>query len=195
MQRPSKQSKYFGSTSSFRKAFRGWLNVWNLNWRGPYSGEWEALTCMHVAFLSRCSGGLRTFVVDVSFCRCLLGWLCAFNHISDFCFFYPPNPGLFLLYVCQINFAKEQFKDTKKEWVLLVCIGASSGVGRLTFGKIGDLIPGLNKIYMQVRDATNMRADTLFRDWNWSPFVLIVLQWVFLCVSLRVIVHEAADKQ
>lgn len=51
----------------------------------------------------------------------------------------------------QINFVKEQFKETQKEWVLLVCIGASSGVGRLAFGKIGDLIPGLQKIYMQVR--------------------------------------------
>uniref|UniRef100_A0A8C2WTE0 Solute carrier family 16 member 2 n=1 Tax=Cyclopterus lumpus TaxID=8103 RepID=A0A8C2WTE0_CYCLU len=37
-----------------------------------------------------------------------------------------------------------------KEWVLLVCIGASSGVGRLAFGKIGDLITGVQKIYMQV---------------------------------------------
>uniref|UniRef100_H2LCL0 Monocarboxylate transporter 10 n=1 Tax=Oryzias latipes TaxID=8090 RepID=H2LCL0_ORYLA len=44
----------------------------------------------------------------------------------------------------------EQFKENEKEWVLLVCIGASSGVGRLAFGKIGDLIPGLKKIYMQV---------------------------------------------
>lgn len=51
----------------------------------------------------------------------------------------------------QMNFVKEQFKDNKKEWVLLVCIGASSGVGRLAFGKLGDLIPGLKKIYMQVR--------------------------------------------
>lgn len=49
-----------------------------------------------------------------------------------------------------MNFVKEQFKGTDKEWVLLVCIGASSGVGRLAFGKIGDLIPGLKKIYMQV---------------------------------------------
>lgn len=52
----------------------------------------------------------------------------------------------------QINFVNEQFKDNNKEWVLLVCIGASSGVGRLAFGKIGDLIPGLKKIYMQVRE-------------------------------------------
>lgn len=55
------------------------------------------------------------------------------------------------LCVSQMNFAREQFQGTQKEWVLLVCIGASSGVGRLTFGKIGDLIPGLKKIYMQVR--------------------------------------------
>lgn len=53
----------------------------------------------------------------------------------------------------QINFVEEQFKDNGKEWVLLVCIGASSGVGRLAFGKIGDLIPGLQKIYMQVRKS------------------------------------------
>uniref|UniRef100_A0A3P9L8U1 Monocarboxylate transporter 10 n=2 Tax=Oryzias latipes TaxID=8090 RepID=A0A3P9L8U1_ORYLA len=58
--------------------------------------------------------------------------------------------GYFVPYVHLINFAKEQFKENEKEWVLLVCIGASSGVGRLAFGKIGDLIPGLKKIYMQV---------------------------------------------
>lgn len=58
--------------------------------------------------------------------------------------------------VSQINFVKEQFKGTEKEWVLLVCIGASSGVGRLTFGKIGDLIPGLRKVYMQVRELLKL---------------------------------------
>uniref|UniRef100_A0A8C6WTS4 Monocarboxylate transporter 10 n=1 Tax=Neogobius melanostomus TaxID=47308 RepID=A0A8C6WTS4_9GOBI len=58
--------------------------------------------------------------------------------------------GYFVPYIHLMNFVKEQFKGTDKEWVLLVCIGASSGVGRLTFGKIGDLIPGLKKIYMQV---------------------------------------------
>uniref|UniRef100_A0A3P8SSH6 Monocarboxylate transporter 10 n=1 Tax=Amphiprion percula TaxID=161767 RepID=A0A3P8SSH6_AMPPE len=58
--------------------------------------------------------------------------------------------GYFVPYVHLMNFVEEQFKETEKEWVLLVCIGASSGVGRLTFGKIGDLIPGLKKIYMQV---------------------------------------------
>ncbi|KAF0039783.1 hypothetical protein F2P81_008018 [Scophthalmus maximus] len=58
--------------------------------------------------------------------------------------------GYFVPYIHLINFVKERFKDTQKDWVLLVCIGASSGVGRLAFGKIGDLIPGLQKIYMQV---------------------------------------------
>ncbi|KAF7228298.1 monocarboxylate transporter 8 [Nothobranchius furzeri] len=58
--------------------------------------------------------------------------------------------GYFVPYIHLMKFVKEKFKATDKEWVLLVCIGASSGVGRLTFGKIGDLIPGLKKIYMQV---------------------------------------------
>ncbi|KAI7801497.1 monocarboxylate transporter 8 [Triplophysa rosa] len=58
--------------------------------------------------------------------------------------------GYFVPYVHLINFVREKFGDTQKEWILLVCIGASSGVGRLLFGKIGDLIPGAKKIYMQV---------------------------------------------
>ncbi|XP_036932951.1 monocarboxylate transporter 8 [Acanthopagrus latus] len=58
--------------------------------------------------------------------------------------------GYFVPYVHLMNFVEKQFKDNQKDWVLLVCIGASSGVGRLAFGKIGDLIPGLHKIYMQV---------------------------------------------
>lgn len=49
-----------------------------------------------------------------------------------------------------MNFVKEQFGETEKEWVLLVCIGASSGAGRLLFGKVGDLIVGVKKIYLQV---------------------------------------------
>ncbi|TRY93980.1 hypothetical protein DNTS_021131 [Danionella cerebrum] len=58
--------------------------------------------------------------------------------------------GYFVPYVHMISFVKEQFKDSQREWLLLVCIGASSGVSRLLFGKIGDLIPGANKIYLQV---------------------------------------------
>ncbi|XP_041075512.1 monocarboxylate transporter 8-like [Polyodon spathula] len=58
--------------------------------------------------------------------------------------------GYFVPYVHLVNYVMEEFKETEKEWILLVCIGASSGVGRLVFGKIGDLIPGVKKIYMQV---------------------------------------------
>ncbi|XP_033907168.3 monocarboxylate transporter 8 [Acipenser ruthenus] len=58
--------------------------------------------------------------------------------------------GYFVPYIHLVNYVKEEFKETEKEWILLVCIGASSGVGRLVFGKIGDLIPGVKKIYMQV---------------------------------------------
>ncbi|XP_010892676.1 monocarboxylate transporter 8 isoform X2 [Esox lucius] len=57
--------------------------------------------------------------------------------------------GYFVPYIHLINFVKEQFKETQKEWILLVCIGASSGVGRLLFGKVGDLIAGAKKIWMQ----------------------------------------------
>ncbi|GLD75287.1 monocarboxylate transporter 8-like protein [Lates japonicus] len=69
--------------------------------------------------------------------------------------------GYFVPYVHLMNFVKEQFKGTQKEWVLLVCIGASSGVGRLAFGKIGDLIPGLKKIYMQIFLRPGMRSPIL----------------------------------
>ncbi|XP_030622177.1 monocarboxylate transporter 8 [Chanos chanos] len=58
--------------------------------------------------------------------------------------------GYFVPYIHLIEFVEEQFGKTPKEWILLVCIGASSGVGRLVFGKVGDLIPGVKKIYMQV---------------------------------------------
>lgn len=129
---------------------------------------------------------LRRAVVACS-CRirqCVVGWLNPSNaYLSTKLW---PLSSIFL----QINFAKEQFKDTKKEWVLLVCIGASSGVGRLAFGKIGDLIPGLKKIYMQVRDSTNMPSDSILNRraayLSTAPFFpLIAFQfafvWLFAC--------------
>lgn len=60
--------------------------------------------------------------------------------------------GYFVPYIHLMSFVKEQFQGKEKdwEWVLLVCIGASSGLGRLVFGRVGDLIPGVKKIYMQV---------------------------------------------
>ncbi|XP_053506155.1 monocarboxylate transporter 8 [Ictalurus furcatus] len=58
--------------------------------------------------------------------------------------------GYMVPYIHLMNFVKEEFGETQKEWVLLVCIGASSGAGRLLFGKVGDLIAGVKKIYLQV---------------------------------------------
>ncbi|XP_059918272.1 monocarboxylate transporter 8-like [Gadus macrocephalus] len=87
--------------------------------------------------------------------------------------------GYFVPYMHLMSFVKEQFKETDKEWVLLACIGASSGVGRLAFGKIGDLVPGLQKIYMQ---ATSFMVLGLM-------CILIPQCWVFeglvaVCVLL-----------
>lgn len=45
---------------------------------------------------------------------------------------------------------EDEFKEIKETWVLLVCIGATSGLGRLVSGHISDSIPGLKKIYLQV---------------------------------------------
>ncbi|KAM4695573.1 monocarboxylate transporter 8 [Rhinophrynus dorsalis] len=58
--------------------------------------------------------------------------------------------GYFVPYVHLIKFVEQRFKENTKEWVLLVCIGATSGIGRLASGRIGDCIPGLKKVYLQV---------------------------------------------
>ena len=44
----------------------------------------------------------------------------------------------------------ERFKDEKNKEVVLMCIGITSGVGRLLFGRIVDYVPGVKKIYLQV---------------------------------------------
>lgn len=75
----------------------------------------------------------------------------------------------FAFHILQINFVREKFGDTQKEWILLVCIGASSGVGRLLFGKIGDLIPGAKKIYMQVQEAEIL--NVLLLNILWDVFI------------------------
>ncbi|XP_069842567.1 monocarboxylate transporter 8 [Dendropsophus ebraccatus] len=58
--------------------------------------------------------------------------------------------GYFVPYIHLIKFVEQKFEHNSQEWILLVCIGATSGVGRLASGKIGDCIPGLKKIYLQV---------------------------------------------
>lgn len=83
--------------------------------------------------------------------------------------------GYFVPYIHLIYFVREQFKGTEKEWVLLVCIGASSGVGRLAFGKIGDLIPGLKKIYMQVVSfmALGLMSIMIPQCWVFEGLVVV----------------------
>uniref|UniRef100_A0A8C8RDR9 Monocarboxylate transporter 10 n=1 Tax=Pelusios castaneus TaxID=367368 RepID=A0A8C8RDR9_9SAUR len=58
--------------------------------------------------------------------------------------------GYFVPYVHLIKYVNEEFKENQKEWILLVCLGAASGLGRLVSGRIGDCIPGLKKIFLQV---------------------------------------------
>ncbi|KAM9324742.1 monocarboxylate transporter 8 [Gastrophryne carolinensis] len=69
--------------------------------------------------------------------------------------------GYFVPYVHLIKFVNQRFKDNKGEWILLVCIGASSGVARLASGRIGDCIPGLKKIYLQVASFVLMGIVTM----------------------------------
>ncbi|XP_029020782.1 monocarboxylate transporter 8 [Betta splendens] len=87
--------------------------------------------------------------------------------------------GYFVPYIHLINFVRDRFKETTKEWVLLVCIGASSGVGRLAFGKIGDLIPGLQKIYMQVVSFMTLGLMSIMIP-QCSAFEGLVVVCVFL---------------
>ncbi len=54
------------------------------------------------------------------------------------------------LYCPQMNHVEERFgKDANKE-VLLMCIGITSCVGRLIFGRVADYVNGVNKVYLQV---------------------------------------------
>ncbi|XP_033859964.2 monocarboxylate transporter 10 [Acipenser ruthenus] len=58
--------------------------------------------------------------------------------------------GYFVPYVHLMAFVEERFgKDVNKE-SLLTCIGITSGVGRMIFGRVADYVPGANKVYLQV---------------------------------------------
>ncbi|CAK6968181.1 monocarboxylate transporter 10 [Scomber scombrus] len=58
--------------------------------------------------------------------------------------------GYFVPYVHLMKHVEERFgKDANKE-VLLMCIGVTSGVGRLIFGRVADYVQGVNKVYLQV---------------------------------------------
>ncbi|XP_028903521.1 monocarboxylate transporter 10 [Ornithorhynchus anatinus] len=58
--------------------------------------------------------------------------------------------GYFVPYVHLMNYVKERFETETNKEVLLMCIGITSGVGRLIFGRIVDYVPGVKKVYLQV---------------------------------------------
>lgn len=56
----------------------------------------------------------------------------------------------FFLFGLQMKHVNERFQDENNKEVLLMCIGITSGVGRLLFGRIADYVPGVKKVYLQV---------------------------------------------
>ncbi|XP_001156832.3 monocarboxylate transporter 10 isoform X1 [Pan troglodytes] len=58
--------------------------------------------------------------------------------------------GYFVPYVHLMKHVNERFQDEKNKEVVLMCIGVTSGVGRLLFGRIADYVPGVKKVYLQV---------------------------------------------
>ena len=58
--------------------------------------------------------------------------------------------GYFVPYVHLMKHMNDRFQDEKNKEVVLMCIGITSGVGRLLFGRIADYVPGVKKVYLQV---------------------------------------------
>uniref|UniRef100_A0A672YUU3 Monocarboxylate transporter 10 n=1 Tax=Sphaeramia orbicularis TaxID=375764 RepID=A0A672YUU3_9TELE len=57
--------------------------------------------------------------------------------------------GYFVPYVHLVN-SFNFFSFSAQCEVLLMCIGITSGVGRLIFGRVADYVQGVNKVYLQV---------------------------------------------
>ncbi|XP_042302721.1 monocarboxylate transporter 10 [Sceloporus undulatus] len=58
--------------------------------------------------------------------------------------------GYFIPYVHLLKHVKERIGEDVPDVTLLLCLGITSGVGRLVFGRIADYIPGAKKVYLQV---------------------------------------------
>uniref|UniRef100_A0A8D0GIL7 Monocarboxylate transporter 10 n=1 Tax=Sphenodon punctatus TaxID=8508 RepID=A0A8D0GIL7_SPHPU len=58
--------------------------------------------------------------------------------------------GYFVPYVHLMNHVKQRISNDVPEEVLLLCLGITSGVGRLIFGRVADCISGARKVYLQV---------------------------------------------
>lgn len=55
---------------------------------------------------------------------------------------------------------EDRFGDRVPEEVLLLCLGITSGAGRLIFGRVADYIPGAKKVYLQVCLHTVLKEYT-----------------------------------
>lgn len=58
--------------------------------------------------------------------------------------------GYYVPYVHLMKHVEERFGQDANKEVLLTCIGITSGVGRLIFGRVADYVPGVNKVFLQV---------------------------------------------
>lgn len=58
--------------------------------------------------------------------------------------------GYFVPYVHLMKHVEERFGADANKELLLTCIGITSGVGRLIFGRVADYVSGVNKVYLQV---------------------------------------------
>ncbi|KTG18076.1 hypothetical protein cypCar_00035170 [Cyprinus carpio] len=58
--------------------------------------------------------------------------------------------GYFVPYVHLMTHVEERFGVNANKEILLTCIGITSGVGRLLFGRVADYVPGVNKVFLQV---------------------------------------------
>ncbi|CAN0227307.1 unnamed protein product [Lampetra fluviatilis] len=76
--------------------------------------------------------------------------------IKTFCVWVSGVPialfGYFVPYVHLMNYVKENLDEeaAQHDYVLIICIAVSSGLGRLGFGWLADIIPGVKKVYLQI---------------------------------------------
>uniref|UniRef100_W5L3R1 Monocarboxylate transporter 10 n=1 Tax=Astyanax mexicanus TaxID=7994 RepID=W5L3R1_ASTMX len=58
--------------------------------------------------------------------------------------------GYFVPYVHLMKHVEERFGTDANKEVLLMCIGITSGIGRLIFGRVADYVPWVHKVFLQV---------------------------------------------
>lgn len=73
----------------------------------------------------------------------------------------------------QMKHVEERFGPEASKEVLLMCIGITSGVGRLIFGRVADYVHGVNKVYLQV-SAWPQQTRTETQSWCGCHFCIII---------------------